>query len=227
MDSRMASFRIPARHLIRYIGNVQHKCSFTRWDELKPFEHCVLLRQALNWPGVKGCILSVQEDRDVILFRTSCWLLHPKISWEGPWLLHGWFYKASPSQQVQGEIKGQLPGLWTVCWVSTRPLPDISKTHKEDNIKAIDSTPRPSLMLEEMEARDQLMRAVDIHEMFYQVASKLHEGTTPPGTGEYSSNFEKLSLLFFSLKLFFRKRGSLFRRKGISQEDVGKIGCCV
>ena len=71
----MASFRIPARPLIRYMGHVLHKCSFTsfskRVNELKPFEHCVLLRQAPNSPGVKRCKLSVQQDMDVTLFRSS------------------------------------------------------------------------------------------------------------------------------------------------------------
>ena len=37
------------------------------------------------------------------------------------------------------------------------PLLGISKIHKEDNIQAIVSTPRPSLVLEEKEARDQFL----------------------------------------------------------------------
>ena len=67
--------RIHARPLISYMGHVLHKCSFTSFskgvNELKPFEHCILLRQDLNSPGVKGCKLSVQQDRDVTLFRSS------------------------------------------------------------------------------------------------------------------------------------------------------------
>ena len=56
-------------------GHVLHKCSFTPFskkvNELKPFVHCVLLRQALNLPGIKECKLLVQQDRDVTLFRSS------------------------------------------------------------------------------------------------------------------------------------------------------------
>ena len=75
MASRMASYRISARPLIRYMGHVLHKYSFTpffNWvNELRLFEHWILLRQALNSPRVKGCKLSLQQDRDVTLFRSS------------------------------------------------------------------------------------------------------------------------------------------------------------
>ena len=75
MDSQMAFFRIPARPLIRYMGHILHKYSFTPFsnqvNKLKPFKHCALVRQALNSPGVKECKLLVQQDRDVTLFRSS------------------------------------------------------------------------------------------------------------------------------------------------------------
>ena len=39
-----------------------------------------------------------------------------------------------------------------------------------------------------------------------QFPLKAGRRNNPLGTGEYSSNFEKLCLLFFSLQLFFRKK---------------------
>ena len=100
----------------------------------------------------------------------------------------GDFTKAAASQQVQEENKVQLPSLGLFAEYLHAPLLDICKMHKEDNIQAIVSTLRLSLVQEEKEAKHQLRRAVEFHEMFYQAAdffSKLQEGTTPRNRGVF------------------------------------------
>ena len=130
MDSWMASFRIPVRLLIRYMGHVLHKCFFTPFskavNELKLFEHWVLLRQALNSPGVRECKLWVQQDRNVTLFRSSQDFHAGSIirrsaekfldSFKGD-------FTKLPLLNKSKEITDQLPGLWTVYQASTRPTP--------------------------------------------------------------------------------------------------------
>ena len=174
MDSRMASFRIAARPLIRYMGHVLHKCSFTPFskgvNEIKPFEHCILLRQALNSPGVKGYKLSVQQDRDSTLFRPSQDFHSGSIARRSAEKvldsIKGDFTKLPLLNKSKEKTKVSFQASGPFAQYLHDPLLEISKMHKEDNIQAIVSTPRPNLVLEE-KARDQLKRAVEFHEMFY------------------------------------------------------------
>ena len=69
LDDRLTSFKIPFPRLIRFMGPILHRCSFTPFSgeamDLKPIEHCVVLRQALNTLKTKGRKLSVTQDRDL------------------------------------------------------------------------------------------------------------------------------------------------------------------
>ena len=99
--------------------------------------------------------------------------------------------------------------------IYTPSLLDISKLHKEDNIQAIVSTPRPNLLLEE-KAKDQLKRAVEFHEMFYQVAdflSKLQEGTTPQEQGSIPITLKNFASYFSLCSSPFEKEVAYFAEK--------------
>ena len=88
--------------------------------------------------------------------------------------------------------------------------------HKEDNIEAIVSTPRPSLVLEEKEARDQLKRGVEFYEMFYQAAdflSKLQEGTTLQEQESIPITLKNFASYFSLCSSFFEKEVAYFAEK--------------
>ena len=88
------------------------------------------------------------------------------------------------------------------------PFLDISKMHKEDNIQAIVSTPRHCLVLEKKEAREQLKRAVEFHEMFYQTAdflSKLQQGTTRHEQESIPITLKNFAFYFYLAALLLRK----------------------
>ena len=90
------------------------------------------------------------------------------------------------------------------------------KMHKEDNIQAVVSTPRASLILKEKEARDQLKRAIEFHKMFQQVAnflSRLQENSSSHDQGSLF-NILKNFLLYFSLcRASFEKEVAYFSEK--------------
>ena len=97
------------------------------------------------------------------------------------------------------------------------PLLDISRMHKEDNIQAVVSTPRASLILEE-ESREQLRRAVEFHEMFQQEASFLNTLQLESSKHDTGSIFHILSnfVSYFSLcSASFEKEVAYFSEKAI------------
>ena len=98
--------------------------------------------------------------------------------------------------------------------------------HKEDNIKAIVSTPRPSLVLEEKEVRDQLKRAVDIHESFIQTAkflSTLQEGSYPQDRGSLSMTLKNYASYFSLCGATFEKEVSYFAEKAARKKMEVKL----
>ena len=101
-------------------------------------------------------------DNIQILSGLPRWLHRSKIGWEGSWLLQGQFYEAALLNKSKEKKKVSIQGSGPFAKCLHAPLLDISKMHKEDNIQAIVSTPRPNLVLEE-KARDQLKRAVEFH----------------------------------------------------------------
>ena len=106
------------------------------------------------------------------------------------------------------------------------PLLDISRMHKEDNIQAIVSTPRPSLVLEEKEARDQLKRAVDFHKSFIQTAkflSTLQEGSYPQDQGSLSMTLKNYASYFSLCGAAFEKEVSYFAEKAARKKMVVKL----
>ena len=210
IDSWMASFRIPARTLIRYMGHVLYKCSFTpfskRVNELKPFEHCVLLRQILNSPGVKRCKLSVQQDKDVTLFRSSQDFHAGSIAREARLRR-----SLTPSRNILQTYPFSTR-LRRKQRSASRPLDSLLSIYTPPSLTFLKYTrgQHPSYRLytpTQLGARGKggqrrkLKRAVEFHEMFYQAAgflSKLQEGTTPHEQGSIpltSKNFAS----YFSL----------------------------
>ena len=142
MDPRMAFFRIPARPLIRFMGHVLQKWSFTPFskvaNKLKPFEHCTLIRQALNSLGVKGCKLLVLQDRDLTLFKTFQDFHSSSISWKGPWLLQTRIYYAFPfSTSPKRKQRSASRPLDLLLSIYMPPSMTYLKRHKEDNIQEI------------------------------------------------------------------------------------------
>ena len=87
--------------------------------------------------------------------------------------------------------------------------------HREDNIQAIVFTSRPNLVLEE-KARDQLKRAVEFHEMFYQAAdflSKMQEETTPQEQGSIPITLKNFASYFSLCSSSFEKEVAYFAEK--------------
>ena len=125
----------------------------------------VFFRIPVQHRNMTGCNMTVFKSAEDFQFRSI-----PQKSAEKVLISFiGDFSKLPPPQQDQGHVPGHRP----FCGVPWRPLLDISKMHKEDNIQVAISTPRASLVLEEKEARDQPRRDVEFHEMFQQVASFL------------------------------------------------------
>ena len=97
--------------------------------------------------------------------------------------------------------------------------------HKE-NIQAIVSTPRPSLIAEEKEARDQLKRAVDFHESFIQSArflSTLQEGSYPLDKGSLSAILKNYASYFSLCGTAFEKEVSYFAEKAARKKMEVKL----
>ena len=144
---------LPCRPLIRYMGHILNNCSFIPFskgvDELKPFEHCVLLKQVLNSLGIKRCKLSFQQDMDMTLFRSSRDFHADSIAqnWAGKVFdcFKGDFTitKLSLLNKSKEKVSFQASGPFAEFLHIS--LLGISNMHKEDNIQAIVSTPRPSL----------------------------------------------------------------------------------
>ena len=174
------------------MAHVLHMCSFsTESKELQPFEHCVLLKQAFNaaghhkaisWPSTKterplssNPQRTSTQDPSSKRQRKRCWT-PSRVD----------FSKLYPSPKSKDKHKFAFQASGPLADYLNAPLLDISRMHKEDNIQAIVSTPRPSLVLEEKEARDQMKRAVEFHKMFLQAAkflSNLREGSSTQDQG--------------------------------------------
>ena len=169
LDDRLASFRIPVQRLIRFMGPILRRCSFTPFSresmELKPFEHCVILKQALNAIGSKGRKLSVIHDRDMTVFKSAEDFQSREVARKSAEKVFssfkGDYSKLPPPSKTKEKTKVTVQASGSFA-----EYIDISKMHKEDNIQAVVSTPRARLVLEEKEAREQLRRAVEFHEMF-------------------------------------------------------------
>ena len=171
------SFKIPFPRLIRFMGPILHRCSFTPFSgeamDLKPFEHCVMLRLTLIALKAKGRRLSVNQDRNLTVLKSEEDFKSKEIAKRSAEKvlnsLRGDFSKLP--LPFKTKVTVQAAGHFAEYFDT--PLLDISRMHKEDNIQAVVSTPRASLILEEKESREQLRRAVEFHEMFQQVASFL------------------------------------------------------
>ena len=193
VDDRLCSFRIPSKPLIRYMAHILHRCSLSPFSmeskELMPFEHCVLLKQAFNAAGSGGYKLAVTQDK---VRSSEDFHSKPLVQKAAEKVLNsfkGVFSRLPPSPKSKEEPRVAFQATGKLADYLNAPLLDISRMHKEDNIQAIVSTNRPSLVLEEKEDRDQLKRAVDIHESFIQTAkflSTLQEGSYPQDRGSLS-----------------------------------------
>ena len=178
LDESLCSFRIPNKLLIRHMAHVLHRCSFSPFSseskELQPSEHCVLLRQAFNSVEPRGHKLSVFHEKEVTYFKSpedfDALATVRKAAERVMESFKGDFSKLpiQSKQKIKPKVSVQASG--PLANYFDTPLLDISRMHKEDNIQAIVSTPRPSLVLEEKDSRDQLKRAVEFYEMFSQAA---------------------------------------------------------
>ena len=97
--------------------------------------------------------------------------------------------------------------------------------HKEDNIQSVVSTPRPSLVLEEKEVRDQLKRAVEFHEMFQQEAkflSNLREESSTQDQGSILISLKNFASYFSLCSASFEKEVAYFSEKAVRKKmEVG------
>ena len=218
------------------MAHVLHRCSFSPFSseskELQPFEHCVLLRQAFNAVGPRGHKLSVFHEKEVTFFKSSedfdALSVVRKAAEKVVESFKGDFSKLPTlsKQKVKSKVSVQASG--PLANYLDAPLLDISRMHKEDNIQAIVSTPRPSLVLEEKDSRDQLRRAVEFHEMFSQAAKiylLLTKGCLHSRSGKHHHHHPKeLRFLFLPLQCCLREGGDTLLGDGCKEEDGGKIG---
>ena len=220
MDDRLCSFRIPSKLIIRHMSHVLHRCSFSPFSMetkvLQPFEHCVLLKQAFSAVGPRGYQLSVAQEKDVTVFKSpedyDSYSIVKKTaervveSFKGDFSKLPIFPKTKVSVQAAGPLADYLDA----------PLLDISRMHREDNIQAIVSTPRPSLVLEEKESRDQLKRAVEFHEVFRQAAkfiSTLREDASSQDQGSILMTLKNFASYFSLCSATFEKEVVHFSEK--------------
>ena len=178
LDESLCSFRIPNKLLIKHMAHILHRCSFSPFSseskELHPAEHCVLLRQALDSVEPRGHKLSVCHEKDVTYFKSpedfDALATVRKAAERVVESFKGDFSKLPIQSKHKTKPKVCFQASGPLASYLDAPLLDISRMHREDNIQAIVSTPRPSLVLEEKDSRDQLRRAVEFHELFSQAA---------------------------------------------------------
>ena len=224
LDNRLNSFRIPGERLINNMSHGLPQSSFTPFSaescELKPFEHCVILKQALNAVGPKGRKLAVYQDRDTTVFRSSD-DFHARniVQRSAEKVLNsfkGDFSKLPLPSKAKEKPKVAVFASGHLAEYLDAPLLDISKMHKEDNTQAVVFTPRASLVLEEKEAREQLRRVVEFHEMFQQVAnflSTLQENSSTHDQGSLINTLKNFSLYFSLCRASFEKEVAYFSEK--------------
>ena len=168
--------------------------------------------------GPRGHKLSVFHEKEVTSFKSSedfdALSVVRKATEKVVESFKGDFSKLPTlsKQKVKSKVSVQASG--PLANYLDAPLLDISRMHKEDNIQAIVSTPRPSLVLEEKDSRDQLRRAVEFHEMFSQAAkfiSSLQKGASTQDQGSiifiknFASYFSLCSAAFEKEVTYFSK----------------------
>ena len=189
---------IPSKLLIRYMAHILHRCSFAPFSmeskELQPFEHCVLLKQAFNAVGPRGYKLAISQDRETTTFKSSEDYDSVAIARRSAERVvdsfRGYFCKLPPLPKPKDKTKVAFQATDSFAEYLNTPLLDISRMHKEDNIQVVVSTPRPSLVLEEKEARDQLKRQSTSMRCFSKLpsSSPTYEKVPPPKIREASSS---------------------------------------
>ena len=203
------------------MAHVLHRCSFSPFSseskELQPSEHCVLLRQAFNAAGPRGHKLSVFHEKEVTSSKSSedfdALSIVRKAAEKVVESFKGDFSKLPTlsKQKVKPKVSVQASG--PLANYLDAPLLDISRMHKEDNIQAIVSTPRPSLVLEEKDSRDQLRRAVEFHEMFSQAAkfiSSLQKSASTQDQGSIIITLKNFASYFSLCSAAFEKEVTHF-----------------
>ena len=224
MDDRLCSFRILSKLLIRHMSHVLHRWSFSPFSMetkvLQPFEHCVLLKQAFNAVGPRGYKLSVAQEKDVTVFKSlednDSYSIVKKTaervvdSFKGDFSELPTFPKPKDKTKVSCKRRVLLLNTSTLLsWTSRR-------MHREDNIQAIVSIPRPSLVLEDKESREQLKRAVEFHEVFQQAAkfiSTLQEDTSSQDQGSILMTLKNFASYFSLCSAAFEKEVVYFSEK--------------
>ena len=184
---------------------------------MKPFEHCVFLKQALNAAGPKGRNLAVHQDRDTTVFRSADDFHARNIVQRSAEKVLDSFKRDFSKLPLPSKAKEKPKvAVFASGRLAEYPLLDISKMHKEDNIQAVVSTPTASLVLEEKEAREQLRRAVEFHEMFQQVAnflSTLQENSSAHDQGSLINTLKNFSSYFSLCRSPFEKEVAYFSEK--------------
>ena len=222
LDDRLASFRIPGPRLIRFMGPILHKCSFTPFSGetmgLKPFEHCVMLRDAFNSLKTKASKLAVTQERDLTILKSEEDFRAKEVAKKSAERVlssfKGDYSKLPPPSKTKEKTKVTMQASGHFAEYLDAPLLDISRMHKEDNIQAVVSTPRASLILEEKEAREQLRRAVEFHEMFQQVASFLsilQQESSKHDQGSIFNVLKNFLPIFLCAALPLKKRSPIFQ----------------
>ena len=216
------------------MAHVLHRCSFAPFSseskDLTPLEHCNLLKQAFNAAGSGGYKLAVTEDKETTVFRSSeDFHALPLVQKAADKVLNsfkGDFSRLPPSPKSKEKPRVAFQASGRLADYLHAPPLDISKMHKEDNIQAIVSTPWPSLIAEEKEARDQLKRAVDFHESFIQSArflSTLQEGPYPLDKGSLSAILKNYASYFSLCGTAFEKEVSYFAEKAARKKMEVKL----
>ena len=157
MDDRLCSFRIPSKLLIRHMSHVLHRCSFSPFSMetkvLQPFEHCVLLKQAFSTVVPRVYQLFVAQEKDVTVFKSpedyDSYSIVKKTAERVVESFKGYFSKLPIFPKPKDKTRVSVQAAGPLADYLDAPLLDISRMHREDNIQAIVSTPRPSLVLEE------------------------------------------------------------------------------
>ena len=164
--------------------------------------------------------MAVTQDKETTVFRSSeDFHALPPVQKAADKVLNsfkGDFSRLPPSPKSKEKPRVAFQATGRLADYLHAPPLDIWKMHKEDNIQAIVSTPRPSLIAEEKEARDQLKRAVDFHESFIQSAkflSTLQEGPYPLDKGSLSVILKDYASYFSLCGTSFEKEVSYFAEK--------------